>query len=112
MKVPGSGCEARRAWLRKWSHIAADRARRSFDRGSRQRGKRDERAVRSNNATVSDERGPNPDTGSRIGRSEEHTSELQSLMRNSYAVHCLNKTIIQQQNHASIYPIISYNHNT
>src|SRR3546814_1753422 len=26
-----------------------------------------------------------------FGRSEEHTSELQSLMRNSYAVHCLNK---------------------
>src|SRR3546814_2969197 len=28
-------------------------------------------------------------------RSEEHTSELQSLMRNSYAVFCLNKTKIQ-----------------
>src|SRR3546814_3569462 len=28
------------------------------------------------------------DTG---GRSEEHTSELQSLMRNSYAVFCLKK---------------------
>src|SRR3546814_2963150 len=27
----------------------------------------------------------------RIGRSEEHTSELQSLMRNSYAVFCLKK---------------------
>src|SRR3546814_7754655 len=26
-----------------------------------------------------------------IVRSEEHTSELQSLMRNSYAVFCLNK---------------------
>src|SRR3546814_2940811 len=25
------------------------------------------------------------------GRSEEHTSELQSLMRNSYAVYCLEK---------------------
>src|SRR3546814_8539968 len=25
------------------------------------------------------------------GRSEEHTSELQSLMRNSYAVYCLKK---------------------
>src|SRR3546814_7088114 len=30
-----------------------------------------------------------PDT--RAGRSEEHTSELQSLMRNSYAVFCLKK---------------------
>src|SRR3546814_10503455 len=27
-------------------------------------------------------------------RSEEHTSELQSLMRRSYAVFCLKKTII------------------
>src|SRR3546814_3473526 len=39
-------------------------------------------------------------------RSEEHTSELQSLMRNSYAVFCLKKTKnsltnahISQQNH-------------
>src|SRR3546814_4779125 len=29
------------------------------------------------------------------GRSEEHTSELQSLMRISYAVFCLKKKIIQ-----------------
>src|SRR3546814_15133657 len=28
-----------------------------------------------------------------ISRSEEHTSELQSLMRNSYAVFCLKKKI-------------------
>src|SRR3546814_7897775 len=37
--------------------------------------------------------GPN-DSAARIGeavRSEEHTSELQSLMRNSYAVFCLKK---------------------
>src|SRR3546814_8288740 len=27
----------------------------------------------------------------RVARSEEHTSELQSLMRSSYAVFCLNK---------------------
>src|SRR3546814_5065884 len=30
------------------------------------------------------------------GRSEEHTSELQSLMRISYAVFCLKKKIKQQ----------------
>src|SRR3546814_2262609 len=30
--------------------------------------------------------------GGRRGRSEEHTSELQSLMRISYAVFCLKKT--------------------
>src|SRR3546814_1366475 len=32
-----------------------------------------------------------PDAGITIGRSEEHTSELQSLMRISYAVFCLKK---------------------
>src|SRR3546814_9873492 len=31
-------------------------------------------------------------------RSEEHTSELQSLMRNSYAVFCLKKKSTQQYN--------------
>src|SRR3546814_6075888 len=31
--------------------------------------------------------------GERLGRSEEHTSELQSLMRISYAVFCLKKKI-------------------
>src|SRR3546814_9618768 len=30
--------------------------------------------------------------GRAVERSEEHTSELQSLMRNSYAVFCLHKT--------------------
>src|SRR3546814_9885394 len=33
----------------------------------------------------------------RESRSEEHTSELQSLMRISYAVFCLNKKTKQQQ---------------
>src|SRR3546814_4224083 len=40
----------------------------------------------------------NQDVGEMAGRSgvrsEEHTSELQSLMRNSYAVFCLNKKMI------------------
>src|SRR3546814_3083662 len=41
----------------------------------------------------------------RLSRSEEHTSELQSLMRSSYAVFCLTKKTkhqdhtIQRQNH-------------
>src|SRR3546814_8479262 len=34
-------------------------------------------------------------------RSEEHTSELQSLMRISYAVFCLKKTIKKTQTHNS-----------
>src|SRR3546814_2669594 len=46
-------------------------------------------------------------------RSEEHTSELQSLMRISYAVFCLKKkrilTVSQQINF--IYIIKNYNHN-
>src|SRR3546814_7429338 len=33
------------------------------------------------------------------GRSEEHTSELQSLMRISYAVFCLKKKITKQHSH-------------
>src|SRR3546814_9261879 len=41
-----------------------------------------------------------PQKYSGIGRSEEHTSELQSLMRISYAVFCLKKkqtTLVQEQ---------------
>src|SRR3546814_8410426 len=34
----------------------------------------------------------NDDLGQMSARSEEHTSELQSLMRTSYAVFCLKKT--------------------
>src|SRR3546814_6082314 len=33
-----------------------------------------------------------------LGRSEEHTSELQSLMRISYAVFCLQKKKLQSNN--------------
>src|SRR3546814_6048290 len=42
-------------------------------------------------ANVRSYRGPLPQ-----GRSEEHTSELQSLMRISYAVFCLQKNTTQQ----------------
>src|SRR3546814_9225387 len=38
-------------------------------------------------------------------RSEEHTSELQSLMRNSYAVFCLKK----KKSNLTIYLSIHYN---
>src|SRR3546814_2838539 len=38
----------------------------------------------------------------RLGRSEEHTSELQSLMRISYAVFCLKKKTYQQNTHTYI----------
>src|SRR3546814_8993024 len=36
-------------------------------------------------------RRPAPDRPDQVARSEEHTSELQSLMRISYAVFCLKK---------------------
>src|SRR3546814_3348441 len=36
-----------------------------------------------------------------VGRSEEHTSELQSLMRNSYAVFCLKKKTKEIMNDSS-----------
>src|SRR3546814_7401798 len=36
----------------------------------------------------------------RDGRSEEHTSELQSLMRRSYAVFCLKKKKVNQMYYA------------
>src|SRR3546814_8872292 len=39
------------------------------------------------------------------GRSEEHTSELQSLMRISYAVFCLNKKNQQHKYNKSCYLI-------
>src|SRR3546814_4091390 len=38
----------------------------------------------------------------REGRSEEHTSELQSLMRISYAVFCLKKKKPQYRSHTSL----------
>src|SRR3546814_8026982 len=37
-----------------------------------------------------------------VDRSEEHTSELQSLMRISYAAFCLNKKKIRKQKHKTI----------
>src|SRR3546814_4060943 len=41
-----------------------------------------------------------PDSDSHLaGRSEEHTSELQSLMRLSYAVFCLTNTILTLHTH-------------
>src|SRR3546814_6158067 len=45
------------------------------------------------------------------GRSEEHTSELQSLMRKSYAVFCLKKTKtheVQPNKHRLIYIKYTY----
>src|SRR3546814_6067439 len=43
-----------------------------------------------------------------VGRSEEHTSELQSLMRISYAVFCLKKK--KQKNTKTLYKATTTNH--
>src|SRR3546814_7090984 len=43
-----------------------------------------------------------PDVPAAASRSEEHTSELQSLMRISYAVFCLKKKKNQNTNHTQI----------
>src|SRR3546814_10762297 len=43
------------------------------------------------------ERGEGPVVRAIVGRSEEHTSELQSLMRISYAVFCLKKKENERQ---------------
>src|SRR3546814_1958251 len=40
-----------------------------------------------------------PRSRRRLLRSEEHTSELQSLMRNTYAVFCLKKKKKQNKDH-------------
>src|SRR3546814_4737610 len=42
-----------------------------------------------------------PSVSRSLGRSEEHTSELQSLMRISYAVFCLKKKKKKTQKHNS-----------
>src|SRR3546814_4320027 len=42
-----------------------------------------------------------------LRRSEEHTSELQSLMRNSYAVFCLTKNMTHRATHYIFLPMHS-----
>src|SRR3546814_1135343 len=42
-----------------------------------------------------------PSGGRHAARSEEHTSELQSLMRISYAVFCLKKTTKKHSTHST-----------
>src|SRR3546814_967296 len=53
---------------------------------------------------------PTAASSSSAARSEEHTSELQSLMRISYAVFCLKKTI--QNQHNNTHSATTYTKNT
>src|SRR3546814_2844509 len=56
--------------------------------------RRTSRSCRNHQIRRRSRRPPRPSEGqSATRRSEEHTSELQSLMRTSYAVFCLNKNI-------------------
>src|SRR3546814_1146120 len=52
------------------------------------------------------------DNGSTDGRSEEHTSELQSLMRISYAVFCLKKKTIHHTPLKQLLFILQNKHRT
>src|SRR3546814_9044768 len=54
---------------------------------------------REDSANVSFGRPPPEKTS--VLRSEEHTSELQSLMRISYAVFCLKKKILKKKDHST-----------
>src|SRR3546814_10635305 len=77
----------RRRWSAPYRHSSADHreARRLQPRRARQSRRR--RTEREGEAI-----GPDGPSGKTMAnRSEEHTSELQSLMRNSYAVFCLKK---------------------
>src|SRR3546814_9977915 len=63
-------------------------------------------------ASASHYLGLSPDRlGADIGRSEEHTSELQSLMRISYAVFCLKTTNNHTTSYHALYPSSSQNTN-
>src|SRR3546814_8849893 len=59
------------------------------------------RALRTREADWRGNRSDESRRGDRETRSEEHTSELQSLMRISYAVFCLKKTTITKTQHTT-----------
>src|SRR3546814_2977295 len=54
--------------------------------------------------------GDDPASGVYVARSEEHTSELQSLMRISYAVFCLKKKTKQNKGNRKYTSIRSHRH--
>src|SRR3546814_1651748 len=77
-----------------------------LDRTARQRIACSERAIVIDEELGHDEQRNALDAVGRVGgfceRSEEHTSELQSLMRISYAVFCLKKKILTNQHNNSV----------
>src|SRR3546814_9303526 len=71
-----------------------------------------ERAARRLDALVAADCLRGAGNGQERGRSEEHTSELQSLMRISYAVFCLKKKITHSTTPQSNATTLHYIHNT
>src|SRR3546814_6349878 len=57
-------------------------------------------------------RSPSLHVAGRLRRSEEHTSELQSLMRISYAVFCLKKKKQNKNKQSNVLPHILNIHNS
>src|SRR3546814_13255980 len=68
------------------------RGRPGHSRGDRRRPRRDQPRARSGRKRFGEACVVNAEPLRPLARSEEHTSELQSLMRISYAVFCLKKT--------------------
>src|SRR3546814_6647925 len=60
----------------------------------------------------SPQRGPSALRSRSAGRSEEHTSELQSLMRISYAVFCLKKKKKKNETHSDNHHTTTHIHQT
>src|SRR3546814_1344618 len=81
----GWGCGPRRWWRWRRCGRSADRVRRDPHRRRWQEDQRHQGSPRDHAARSH--------RGEGAGRSEEHTAELQSLMRISYAVFCLKKKI-------------------
>src|SRR3546814_2524911 len=77
-----------RGW--EWYHIAEN----AVSELNLIKDKRSDATSRGNRTRYAKRRAADPvvlEMGRKAGRSEEHTSELQSLMRTSYAVLCLKK---------------------
>src|SRR3546814_8598245 len=103
MRAVGKGSPS---WRRLRGRPAAMPSRRGWDRAGRARGRQEFGVARSDAGSFVCLRGNSVQAvafrpGSRgaawTRRSEEHTSELQSLMRISYAVFCLKKNKLQHQ---------------
>src|SRR3546814_4399917 len=90
-----------------WSSVALWRRKRRYRRERTAFADRSPGRVGSGWAKI----GSHPDCSGRYDRSEEHTSELQSLMRISYAVFCLKKKKKRQETKSYSTEQITESHN-